>query len=198
MSRIHISVSVNNKSAPQDIEDAVAKGIIRATSPHRNSGTIQSHGEALAKEKIYREGAIWRGELVHSFEHSATRKIGGRQDTRRAILKNTADHAAPIEEGADYSHEGPPVEALIPWVQSKMPPIHEMERAGAWTDAPLEPPLDKYEPEVVRRAFWLQETIRQHGIRGIGFMDHAQRHLYRGDANDIVALNINRELRKVV
>jgi hypothetical protein len=55
--------------------------------------------------------------------------------------------------------------------------------------------LDKYDPDVIDAAFWLQEHIRENGIDAVPFMDMAGRRARDGDQD--VAEAIDAELRKL-
>lgn len=55
---------------------------------------------------------IWRRETYHGFEKTSRtyrRTASGR-------IANLAPHATVVERGAEYGSEGPPVQALMPWV----------------------------------------------------------------------------------
>lgn len=56
--------------------------------------------------------------------------------------------------------------------------------------------LRDFEPEVVEKAFWLQEHIRRHGIEGIHFMRDGRKHTEK-TAADTLADSIENRLRKL-
>lgn len=56
--------------------------------------------------------------------------------------------------------------------------------------------LDSLDPETLALAFWLQEKIYEEGIEGVHFM-RAARLWAEKHADETVAANINKELRKL-
>lgn len=180
MSKLHVNTSVEGIDVVDDVEDAIEDGI---EAGGRSAG--QETREA-ARSKIWSSGAFWTGELLDSFDL----RYAKRGDTLTVILENDAEHAAPIEHGAQYTNRGPPISALIPWVRShlagytlppsdreSLPEPDEMpdeevqveDMAGETID--LRQFVDR---KVLRQAFWLQEHIKEEGIDAVHFMEHAE------------------------
>lgn len=112
MSKLNFTVSVDDADIPDRIRRSLKGGM-------RDAGdTLLETGEKTAKNTIQKRGRVWRRELMQSFE-SENESIGER---RRAVLRNVATHAAPVEYGATYGLRGPPIAALIPWIISKWNP----------------------------------------------------------------------------
>lgn len=110
MSKLRIRLHVLNKDVANDIEDAIDRGIKVAV------GDISQRDIEVAQARIRHEEAIFSGELMESFTWFVRRR--GKRTT--LYVENTSDHAEPIEIGAQYTNRGPPVEALIPWVEAKL------------------------------------------------------------------------------
>lgn len=163
-----------------DIEDAVEQGI---KSGRRG---IRSELEDKAQERLRETGAIWKGEIYNNFRGVYLEE--GNQYW--LVFKNDAEHAAPIEFGAEYDMRGPPVAALIPWVQTKMrgfsiPDDDQLSGAPdieAIREQAREEAINKNmvnavslaEPEVVKKAFWLQQHIKENGIDAVRYMRAAE------------------------
>lgn len=96
--------------AIRDVKRAIENGIDEAARE------IGAEAQAVAQSRILQEGAIFTGDLVGSFEWM----VMGAGDTTKLRVINTSDHAAPIEYGAEYGAQGPPVAALLPWVEAKL------------------------------------------------------------------------------
>jgi hypothetical protein len=77
---------------------------------------ISKDMEMVARLRIREAGAIWLERLINSFESASSRS----GDRYVLIFRNTAEHAAPVNDGAEYGDEGPPISALIPWVQANI------------------------------------------------------------------------------
>lgn len=75
-------------------------------------------GERRAKDVIRTHDRIWNKELYHAFTQTKSSSAAGAKVSGR--LANTSPHAAPVEHGADYGARGPPVAALIPWVEDNL------------------------------------------------------------------------------
>lgn len=73
-------------------------------------------GQDNARSIIVSRDAIWKSELYRSIK---TAKYSTPASKGGSVFSH-ASHAAPVEHGAQYTTEGPPVKALIPWVKSKM------------------------------------------------------------------------------
>lgn len=115
MSNLNARVTVKGEDVVDDIGDAIEKGIIKAA---KDSGqnSIARKMERRAKDRIRGKGKIWTGELLESFETEVVKKKSG----ATLILRNNAEHALPVDIGAEYGAEGPPLHKLIPWVEAKM------------------------------------------------------------------------------
>jgi hypothetical protein len=111
MRDINIRTSVKNIDVGDDIEDAIRDGIRNAVR-----GSLPESMELVARLKIIEEDAIWRENLINSFENVQMR----RGDNYVLIFQNTAEYAAPVNDGSEYGSEGPPLEALIPWVRTHL------------------------------------------------------------------------------
>lgn len=190
---------VGADKAINDIRDAIDKGIRDSA---RGRTGLGNQIEERAKATIQEEGAIFTGELINSFNYRYVRVSG------KLILRvwNDSDHAAPIEYGAEYTTKGPPVAALIPWVEAKMqgftlPPDFDFSPSTDLNeeDRMLETPdgmvdvTDVASETVVSKAFWLQQHIKENGIDAIGFMKDAERWAEENGA-DTVAAFIQRRL----
>lgn len=199
MSDIDIRIDVMNKRVGESIGDDIDVGI------RKGGVALADEAGDVAKNRIRSVGAIFTGDLIGSFEID----IEKRGDTLRVKLKNTSDHAAPIEYGAEYTDEGPPVAALIPWVESKMrgfsvpddeiSGLPEPEDVDEDTTIP-EPDgtevdlLDVAERGTIQKAFWLQQHIKETGIDAVRYMRAAEEYVKR-DGADSLAGYISREIR---
>lgn len=200
MSKIRFGVDVTNDDAIDDIEGAVQDAIRNA------SAELGEATKERAQQRIRSVGAVFSGDLVESFDVEIN-KVGGNMIVR---ITNDSDHAAPIEYGAQYTDEGPPLAALIPWVEAKMkgftvpeddvdlPKRHTVleeqdteipEPDGSTTDL-----MDVVSDEVLTKAFWLQQHIKEEGIDAVRYMAIAEEFVEdRGP--DIVAAEIEKELQ---
>lgn len=167
---------------------------------------IADDAEENAKRNIRIAGAVWTGELLESFELDF--RTSGRDMI--VVVENTADHAKPIEYGAQYTNEGPPVAALVPWVETKMhgfqvpdgAEVPDIDRVGD----------DEFEVEVsegeiidvraiadrktVKKAFWLQQHIKETGIDPLRYMERAEMAVEKSGPMTI-RKHIEKELRKI-
>ena len=121
MSDIRFRVDVSGKSVVRDIRDALRDGM-------ESGGEDVARGiEKVASRKIRDEGAVWRHELLEGFTKSVV-QFGGDTHVR---VGNVSDHAKYQERGVSgqvikrntphaYEDEGPPIEALIPWVRDHL------------------------------------------------------------------------------
>lgn len=128
MGRLNIDISVRNKDVSDDIEEAIRSGIKNSIGTGSASG-IGDDMEMVARLKIREEGAVWTEQLLNSFRYTATR----RGDDYVLVFQNTAEHAAPVNDGADYGDEGPPLANLIPWVRAHLVQFWDSDGDG---DAP--------------------------------------------------------------
>ncbi len=112
MAKLNFSVSLDYDELPDRIRKSLKGGM-------RDSGDrLLDSGEKTAKNTIQKRGRVWRRELMRSFQQENEGTGAG----RRAVLRNVATHAGPVEHGAVYGARGPPIAALIPWVLSKWRP----------------------------------------------------------------------------
>lgn len=202
-----LTVSVNDNKIAQRIEDAIEDGI-DAASDMETSGSIKpgvgKQARGVARGKITAAGAIFSGELEGSFVINVIRA----GNTWTVRIQNTAEHAAAIEYGAEYEEKGPPVAALIPWVETKMAgfdvPDHELDRMP---DAPeieesassVQGDVDIFamaSNDVIERAFWLQREIKQEGIDALRFMEAGQQWVEE-NGPDTIASFISTELKSL-
>jgi len=199
MADINISTTVNSRSAIEDIEDAIEDGI------KKGSGVLGQEMREVSEHRIRSVGAIFTGDLINSFD--VTVKSRGNQMI--VTLSNDSDHAAPIEYGAEYGTEGPPLAALIPWVEAKMAgfTVPEDDLQSLPSPGEIEEDTEVPEPDgtttdlltvvpddTLQKAFWLQEHIRREGIDAVKFMSAAREYAER-HGEDTIAGYIERELK---
>ncbi|ELY47308.1 hypothetical protein C495_03582 [Natronorubrum sulfidifaciens JCM 14089] len=79
------------------------------------SWELVEKGQDVAEARIIQRDAIWKWDLIGSFESNTKSDPRG----RIAVLANTSDHAAPVEHGAVYGARGPPLAPLILWLATK-------------------------------------------------------------------------------
>lgn len=108
--RLQLQIDVDDKAISQRLRRAFNSALTDA------AGEIGREGVKVAKSRIREKDAIWRSELINSFSTSS-KQLG---DRRVVVIRNVADHAAPVEHGAEYTVRAPPLSALIPWVESKL------------------------------------------------------------------------------
>lgn len=202
MSRLRIGVQVfGAKEVTDDIEDAVEQGISEARAG------IALNAERVAKARIREVGAIWKGDLIESFDTL----VFDTGDTYYVWLYNSSGHAAPIEFGAEYEEKGPPVAALIPWVRTKLsgynvpedelpdpddlPDIRKKAKDEAINQTTIDV-VDMASKQVISQAFWLQQHIKEHGIDAVRFMRAAEKWAEE-DADRTAAQYISMELKKL-
>lgn len=179
---ITIEINGPDSGVAQDIKDAIEDGIKKAADERGPQG-IATRAELVARIRIADKGRIWTGELLEGF----TIKHRRSGDTVVTILENEADHAPPIEYGAEYDEKGPPVVALLPWVAVNMRGFEvpeewvpgyrtpDLEDETIEVDGQTAPVTSLFDDETIERAFWLQEKLYEDGIDGIGFMQRARR-----------------------
>lgn len=179
MNELRMVTSIQNEDVFEDIEDAIWNGMRDSLSP------LGDATEQIAKERIREAGAIWKGDLIGSFDARYTKS----DDSFRVIVSNYSDHAEPIEFGAEYEEKGPPVAALIPWVESKLhgytvpednlpeyeevPKIREKAEDSALNEETTRL-ASLADQETIRMAFWLQQHIKRTGIDAVRFMKAAE------------------------
>jgi hypothetical protein len=113
--KLRLTVDVKQKQIVKAIEKQIKSGIEKAAR-RRFANSVSDTAVDAAKDRIRQEGAIWRGELIESFDVT-TRKVGSNWVIE---ITNDADHAKPLDEGAEYDEKGPPIAELIPWVESNL------------------------------------------------------------------------------
>lgn len=160
MTGLEVNVEVSGEEVLSDVRDAIRDGMKEA------GDELSLAMEDEAKRVIRRNAAIFSGTLISSF---TKRNVPEGKDYI-VELSNDAENAWPIEVGAEYDEEGPPVRALIPWVQ-----VH-------------------FDGDPIQNAFWLQEKIKEEGIDGIGFMQEAE-DWADSNADQVVRDQIELELR---
>jgi hypothetical protein len=97
-----------HKATIQRIEEGISDGMEDAAE------SLVRSAESDAKDVLRDTRRIWRREVYHGF---VTDVDSGKTEAN-ARLANMAPHATVVERGATYTSEGPPVEALLPWVAS--------------------------------------------------------------------------------
>lgn len=198
MADITIDIDVLNKRVDESIEDAITSGM-------REGGQqVASEAEEVAQQRIRDVGAVFTGNLVESFEIDLKK----RGNNIIVTLENTSDHAAPIEYGAEYTERGPPVAALIPWVKLKMrgytvpedevadlpdPQDVDEDTSIPQADGPALDLTTVFDEEIVQKAFWLQQHIKEEGLDAVRFMKRAEEKV-EDDGADTVADAITAEL----
>ena len=110
---------VSNKRIHDEIDEKITRGIEDTIRSGRR-GALPRDIIQAARSRIRQRGKIWTRELIRGFDQ----KDHKANDTWFLVVSNDSEHAAPVEYGADYGEEGPPLDALIPWVQSNL---------GDWT-----------------------------------------------------------------
>jgi hypothetical protein len=161
MGDFEFRINVDGKEVIDDVREAIEDGA------RNGAAEARQQMEDVAKQKIRSNAAIFTGELISSF----TKGSGTSPDGELIVwLENDSDHAAPVEYGAEYDEEGPPLRALLPWVYAHL------------------------EGDPVQNAFWLQEKIKEEGIDALGFMAAAEDYA-RANADDDVRRYIELELR---
>lgn len=203
MGKINVKLNLSTDSV-DDLEKAIKDGIRRGSGRTRMTG-LSDEMESVAKARIEAEDAIWTGELMESFEadfHDGRKVL-------RIRLKNTADHAEHIEYGAQYTDRGPPVAALIPWVYTNMVGVEindseidelpsEEKQYEQLEEEIIHDPIDikaRVPADVVTKAFWLQERIKERGLPPVGYMKAAREWLEE-HGSDTMRDAINQEMMK--
>lgn len=201
---MRLSVSVDS-SAVDDIEDAIVDGIedsLDFGSAQANEPGVPRSAVLQAQSRIVESGAMFNGELLNSFEIDHSRG----NESWHVTIENTSDHAAPIEYGAQYNEgRGPPVAALIPWVERKMRgfdlpddeisdlPEPDVIRSEA-SEVEYGPDVISMAPEqTLSKAFWLQQHIKEEGIDALRYMKAAEVMTER-TADETIASFITKEL----
>lgn len=199
MSNLEFNVKVRGDTHWKLLEAigvAATKGIV----------DIADDAEENAKRNIRIAGAVWTGELMESFEVDF--RTSG--NDMIIVVENTADHAKPIEYGAHYTDRGPPVAALIPWVETKMHgfqvpedvDVISIDRVG---DDEFEVDVSEGESIDIRaiadettieKAFWLQQHIKETGIDALRYMQRAESAVEKSGPVTM-RKHIEKELRKI-
>ncbi len=109
---VKIKVDVSGiESTLNEIERDLHRGMEKSTD------NLVDNARDHARKVISEEDAIFNSEVYAGFRDAETRNS---TYTVRAKLYNNVEHADVLEEGAKFPAEGPPVEALLPWVVRKM------------------------------------------------------------------------------
>ncbi len=187
---ITIDVEVDSDAIVGRIREAFEDGIDEAAEDLGEDGTEK------ARLKIVEEGAVWKGELLASFNTKITDQGG----TTIVQIENNAEYAKAVDEGVDYYENAPPIHRLLPWVE---------EHLGHWTPSDYEyakevaayfkknsnRAIDEYMDLDVWRAYELQKELKVHGLDAVEFMDFAEEWLEH-HGSFVVRNNILKELRK--
>lgn len=201
MGEIEIDIDTLNKRVIRDIKDAFDDGVESAAGRSSSSGLPDAMEEA-AKSKLRSEGAVWTGELISSFGV----RYADKGDRIVVIFYNDADHARPVEAGAEYGSEGPPVHALVPWVvthldswsipdgdQGGLPSPDDLSSEREDVDEELLRVAESVSDDVIEKAFWLQQKIKREGLDAVNFMQTAEE--FAEDAGgEVVQTHIERKL----
>lgn len=192
MGNFDISIDVDTHGIENRIQRAIAGGVKDAARD------LDSDLQDKAERKIIQANAIWRENLISSFESEIIR----RPDGLWIKLRNISDHAGPVEDGAVYTDRGPPVHALLPWVREN---LHGFEVTGSGglnavaksgnLGAIMHPDFPGYTIGQVDKAFWLQAKIRRDGIVPVGYMAYAA-NWARANGHEVVSSNVATSLRK--
>lgn len=184
MGRIDIDVDLNGVT--RDIRRGIKDGI------RDSDDDLYEEGTDVAKAKLRQEGAVWKGELINSFTFDSD----GNGNVRVVKIKNNAEHAAPMEFGAEYEDRGPPIDSLLPWVQDKLSNWKVSEKWISLAEEHLDIPEGKFaqNKKLYGKAFWLQQKIKQQGLDAREFMEAMEDYL-RQNADDIVGDEIDKSLR---
>ena len=111
MSDIDIDIEVEGiQKVGELLEDGIKEGA------QKSLDSLLDVGKDSAKNIISANDLVWTGELYGSINKESSFSDGSYSGTVSA----DSPHAAPIEFGAEYTTEGPPVSALIPWVKVKL------------------------------------------------------------------------------
>lgn len=199
MSDLEFRVDVRNGHVISEVEAHVERGV------RSSLNTLGNGMREQAIQRLQNAGAIWSGELISSFDVD----IYTRGNWMVVTLKNDAEHAEPIEFGAQYGDEGPPVAALIPWVATKMHWWDPTEMAERYDpvdvdevreEAKLEATSERGDAfamgaseQTIRKAFYLQQHIKETGIDAVRYMKEAQDWV-ENYGSDIVAAKITEDL----
>lgn len=185
MGKIDVDVDLNG--VPGKIERAVEDGV-------KDSDTeLYDQGTDAAKAKLRQEGAVWKGELINSFTFDTDNK----GNVTLVKIKNIADHAVPMEDGAEYGKEGPPIDSLLPWAQDKLSNWQVSEKWVSLAEEYLDIPAAEFQSnkKLYAKTFWLQQKIKHQGLEGRKFMEAMDNFLeLYGD--DIVGHEIDKQIRR--
>lgn len=111
MSDIKVKIDVDGVKKVGDLlEDGLEAGAEEARDE------LLDVGKTSAKNIIVAEDLVWTSELFRSiktFSHEGKNSYSG-------MVLADSRHAAPIEFGAEYDSEGPPISSLLPWVKAKL------------------------------------------------------------------------------
>lgn len=111
MGDIDIDIEVDELSV-EKVEEKLENSLREGAKTTRDN--LLSIGQTHARNVITRRDAVWRGQLLDSI---STKKLPSNQYQISGKVYTTSDHARPVEEGAEYTDEGPNIENLIPWVK---------------------------------------------------------------------------------
>lgn len=186
---------ISGKRIDEEIKDKIESGIEDATNEEK-SNSIPDQAVDVAKARIDTAGAVFRGDLIDSFTVSRAKA----DDQWVVKIENTSDHAAPIEYGATYGAEGPPVAALIPWVKAKMSgfsvpdgdseSLPEADRIREQVDDEVNYGLDAEQladEQTLKKAFWLQRHIKENGIDPLRYMQRAEEWIEENGSRTVAA-----------
>jgi hypothetical protein len=188
MAKLNIDVNVDENGIAKRVEEAIEDGVENAAED------ISEQSTHVAKTEIVEEGAVWRGDLLASFEDDV-KKQG---DDVILKIQNISEHAEPVENGAEYSNKKPPIQELLPWVRDKLnhmrfdDPEWVMSIASYFRNRG---DFSGWGDSEIARAYWLQQKIYQEGLDPVKFMEAAEEWVRR-HGDQVVKNNIEKELRK--
>lgn len=203
--KIRMRVDVRDGQIADKLREAIERGVKKGAGATSQDG-IGDQMEEAAQFKLRTENKIWTGELISSFKTQYSPTGGSLTIT----FENTADHAAPIEYGADYGSRGPPLIPIAAWIMTggadyappSDGPDEETLRNRLESEELLDSegeeidPLDEFPRHVIDQAFNVQEHIRRHGIDAVHFMDTAEQWVEENGA-DTLAQAIRQEVDKI-
>ncbi len=110
MPQLDIDVSGVEKTL-NAIERDIHRGMERSVE------NLVENAKDRARQVISENDAIFNAEVYRGFRDAETRNNSSNVSAK---LYNDVGHAEVLEDGAAFPDEGPPVEALLPWVARKM------------------------------------------------------------------------------
>lgn len=190
MAKMNIDIDLDQNGITERIGYAIEDGIDEAAD------SLADEGKEKARHKIVEEGAVWKGELLASFQ-TETRQVG---DSTYVAVRNTSDHAAPVNDGRKAGKEAPPLHNLLPWVREHLAHWYPEDQQYADNIADYfrensKVDLGTYTDLEIWRAYELQQKIHKFGIDPVKFMEFAEEWLER-HGSFVVKAKIGEEMFK--